>query len=130
MTISPVSEHHLKLILHIGAEKTGTTTLQTGLRRNAGELARIGYYFPVRHLGNQNHSNLVVIAGGEDADGYLRRKAESSLDAPLETVTPVTLYRLRRELNQGNYHTAIFTSELMHSRLETLESEAQAKIFP
>ena len=37
---------HRQVYLHIGGEKTGTTTLQHFLTRNASELQRAGYYYP------------------------------------------------------------------------------------
>ncbi|MCB1501612.1 MAG: hypothetical protein KDK07_17800 [Bauldia sp.] len=113
----------MKLVLHIGTEKTGTTTLQSSLRRSVGELEKQGVYFPLRTLGNQNHSNLVVIAGGVDDDGYFRRKAEASLQVPPARFADTVLTRLKSEMSIRNCRSAIFTSELLHSRLVDIQSK-------
>ena len=47
-----------KCILHIGTEKTGTTSIQTFLRENRNALLRQGYYVP-QTMGSREHVRLV-----------------------------------------------------------------------
>lgn len=50
------------ILLHIGTEKTGTTTLQLWLARNRATLKSDGFLYPVSP-GEQNHIGLSVYAG-------------------------------------------------------------------
>lgn len=80
-----------RAILHIGAEKTGTTTLQTAFCRDAARLADLGVRYP--DLGGASHAALVYAAAdadtqvadlaphiglmpGESRDAFVRRLEE------------------------------------------------------
>jgi hypothetical protein len=91
----------MRLILHIGTAKTGTTTLQTTLKDNAGVLEDAGVLYPDPPQGRTNHNLITTVLGptariqrefaalaGRDEDGIralgrrywddLRRQVESS----------------------------------------------------
>lgn len=60
------------LILHIGTEKTGTTTIQEFLHLNRNLLANEGIYFP-KSIGMRNHRPLASLClSNEKDDAYLR----------------------------------------------------------
>lgn len=108
-----------RAILHIGTEKTGTTSLQASLDRNRDALLRRGVLFP-RCLGPVNHT--VLVAAAQD-DGYADR-IKTHLLAQRNT-TEAALRRtladdLVREMEAASdWHTLVISSELIHSRLHT-----------
>lgn len=53
------TEAKMKLILHIGTEKTGTTTLQSILHQNRSELLKEGFYF-TKSAGLENNREFPV----------------------------------------------------------------------
>lgn len=113
---------HRRAILHVGTEKTGTTTLQNFLATNRRKLAGNGYFFP-QSLGTSNHT--VLVAASED-DGF-----SDNIKAHILAREKLTEAQLRRQLMErldaedrkaGAWHTLVISSELIHSRLHT-ESE-------
>ncbi len=67
-----VSGQRPGLILHIGTEKTGTTTIQEFLHLNRDLLANNGIYFP-KSIGIRNHRPLALwCLPNEKDDAYLR----------------------------------------------------------
>jgi hypothetical protein len=50
----------VKLILHIGMPKSGSTSLQKGLARLRAQLREHGYLYPVGHINKYNHTCLVT----------------------------------------------------------------------
>lgn len=51
----------MDLIIHIGTEKTGTTSIQNGLHANRDALTQAGIYLPVS-LGGHNPRQLATYA--------------------------------------------------------------------
>ena len=117
--------------VHIGLEKTGTTTLQYFMQRNEPVLAEQGFYYP-KTLGNVNHIHLAAYAqdsdkideirqslGVQNADDVLRfrEKVEERLADEIGATAP-TVTKL------------VFSNEHIHSRL-TQFSEVQflGKLF-
>lgn len=109
----------VKLILHIGTEKTGTTTLQAFLEVNREALARQGFVY-LKTPGLSNSRKLVMccmdddqvdeeieLAGIIDPDVRERWRKDFLRDLKEECST----------LNPGQ--TAIISSEHFHSRLTT-----------
>ena len=110
----------MKLYLHIGTEKTGTTTIQHFLESNRQGLAERGYFIP-RTLGPGNHRWLPVLAYKDDfADEFIRgnnltnpERRRQVLDRKRE--------ELSRELAAIAVDQAVMTSEHLHSRLRSVE---------
>jgi hypothetical protein len=104
------------LYLHIGTEKTGTTSIQRFLKSNRELLASNGILFPTSP-GNMNHMALTVAAQDEDVQGPLR-KIFKVLD-PIE----VRQFRARlradmdAELKDARYPKTIMSGEHCSSRL-------------
>jgi hypothetical protein len=105
-------------ILHIGTEKTGTTTIQAFLAANRDKLTEIGFAFP-HSCGVQDSRGLVMyamrpgrheeihIAAGLTTEAARREAAqrlEEELAAELDTLLP-------------EVRAVIFSSESFHSRL-------------
>src|SRR5258708_13022424 len=51
-----------RIVLHIGVEKTGTTTLQVALALNRALLKDRGFVFPVGERGSWGHLGLTLFA--------------------------------------------------------------------
>jgi len=109
----------MKAIIHIGAEKTGTTTIQHFLHRNRDLLATHGMFYP-RTPGLVNHRALAVYAKNEfkHEDAFI---LENNLSAPekLQLWKANFQARLQTELRQldAGVRSVIFSSEHLHSRL-------------
>jgi len=114
-----------KLYLHIGTEKTGTTSIQEVLFRNNEKLPSLGYYF-LNTKGRRDSRGLVSYCIGHDKnDDYFssegihdscgRKKYRDDLLKEVQEV----LTSLDDEV-----HSVIVTSEHFHSRITT-ESEVQ-----
>ena len=101
--------------LHIGTEKTGTTSIQNFLSKNRSRLSRQGIIYP-RSPGNQNHTALAAYAlkkgkpaigqlpGLSDAVGFpgFRKELRSELD---------------KELLRTDASIIVFSNEHLSSRL-------------
>lgn len=102
----------MNLTLHIGTEKTGTTTLQTWFSNNREALDRQGVHYPTA-FGRYNHHFLALYALEGDTD-----------DAPAQddgTRVSEDVRKLFDEELQAHGATPqwIISSELLHSRLTT-----------
>lgn len=116
----------MDLILHIGTEKTGTTSIQRFLKLNRETLRTQNICFP-KAPGATSHTGLAVAARArvkQDALHILRG---------LESVADVGDYRRRlrddlvTELGEQNYKLAILSGEHCSSRLITEDEVARLK---
>lgn len=106
------------LYLHIGLEKTGTTSIQEFLETNRAALAGDGVFLP-QSLGHKNHKMLA--AYGFDAGS--RDIAVTSCgigpdEADMNAYRATLSANLNREISEASAHTAIISSEDL-SRLFT-----------
>mgnify|MGYP006272359197 CR=1 FL=1 len=110
----------MRLYLHIGTEKTGSTAIQAQLERNRDGLAAQGYALP-RFLGDANHRALAcAFISDEASDDFLSARA---LHTPRERAEfrRRLLQRLdtdRREAAR-HAHSYVISSEHFQSRLST-----------
>lgn len=107
-------------ILHIGGEKTGSTTLQSTLALNRAELAKRGILYS-RAAGGSNHILLPLHAtageGTEDlraASGLTRAGTFANFMARFPEV-------LRAEAEASGAHTLVYSSEHLSSRIRDAE---------
>jgi hypothetical protein len=125
-----------RCVLHIGTEKTGTTTLQAFLGLNQAALARGGAFVPVSlapaaQTGAMNHLHLAAVAMEDGLPSDLR--AYLGVDGPEATVA----YRhrmfaaLEAELTAAPSacDTLLLSNEHGHSRLFSIASIAHLKSF-
>lgn len=111
----------MKCILHIGTEKTGTSTIQAFLDLNR-DLLRCHKILFTQSAGRKNNRDLSVAAYNlTNIDDFAKSKG-------LRTATKLSNYQsqvidsLRREIDQaksGGLDTVCFSSEHFHSRLRT-----------
>ena len=107
----------MKLKLHIGTEKTGTTTLQSFLSSNRQILLNKGYLIP-RSIGVGNNRALVSCAMGDNNfDDYHSANQIFNLEQKLMHDKNI-IELLKSEIAENpNVHTVIISSEHFHSRL-------------
>lgn len=112
----------MKAYLHIGTEKTGTTSIQHFLRKNRKPLLDYGLFNP-SSTGEYNDHDLVVAAYGADRqdDNTIKR----SLNDPglLEDYSFKIIQKLNKEIRchkaSKQKLSMVFSSEYIHSRLTT-----------
>lgn len=108
-----------RVILHIGTEKSGSTTLQAALWENRESLLKLGFCFP-QSLGQSNHTGLAAYASSLPRTEALRR---SFRGADGETdVRKRIAGLLREEMNAlpSGVHTVVLSGEHCHSHLTEL----------
>ena len=102
--------------LHIGTEKTGTTTLQAFLHDNREALAAQGFLF-TQSAGERNNREMSIAAFDpvrrDDATMALRIRTQEELAQFQRTVVE----KLKTEVAATTHEQAIFSSEHFHSRL-------------
>ncbi len=106
----------MKLILHIGTEKTGSTTIQNWLYENKVALGDNGFFLS-SSLSTPNNRSLVHCFQDE-IDEYYTTQGIKDLERRNE-IRDRLLADFRAEVcaQSGARHTAILTSEHFHSRL-------------
>lgn len=113
-----------KLFLHIGTEKTGSTSIQDTLFKNHHALLKQGILYP-KCFGRANHVELVVTAQEVSKDSELY--AVVGLDDPKTNISNfrLSVYEtLKEEVLLSGAHTVILSNEHLHSRL-TIENEIE-----
>jgi hypothetical protein len=124
-----------RIILHIGAEKTGSTTIQEFLWLNRELLKSHGVYFPGSER-LRNHSYLAVNALEEANSNKWRRNFANLVndDAKISNTVKPVLNRqdqiiLDAPLN--SIRTVIYSSEHLHSQLQSQEDvNALMRVLP
>lgn len=111
----------MNLILHIGIEKTGTTSIQNALHANGEILGNAGYYLPLS-IGGRNPRDIATYAmrhGREDdvfTKGAPSKAEKGSIDQEIRG-------RFNREMDSlpSAVHTVLISCEQLHSRLFYLD---------
>jgi hypothetical protein len=86
----------VKVILHIGPHKTGTTSIQAFLHRNSAALRKHGFFYPQTQEDGQNHHDLV--RGLRDPSTFLS--------------TTKRIQELLKESESSGCHSVILSSEM------------------
>jgi len=104
-----------KIIIHIGAEKTGSTTIQNFLFLNKNVLKDAGVYF-LQSQGKKNHSIIPKVLS-EKAHHTKQGEADDSLKKEVAEIKK----NIEREVHSEavGCHTLIISSEHFHSKLRT-----------
>lgn len=116
----------MRAILHIGGEKTGSTSIQWLLEANRAQLAEAGFAVP-RGLGGANHVALAAYAGRDP----MVRDLLGMLDEPLglEALRAALPGRMAALVaaQPAHVHTMLLTNEHCQSRLHTPEEVARLR---
>ncbi len=110
----------LKVILHIGAEKTGTSFLQLFLYKNRRALRSQGYHF-LQSAGTHNNWSLPAYCADEPLFGDFWRLQSVETDEDMAAFKQDFVRRFEDEIRSlpRHIHTVIISSEHFHSRLRT-----------
>lgn len=112
------------IYLHIGTQKTGTTTLQMAGKRNRQELRARGVLYPTSP-GDINHTGLALFASGGE------RCADLAFEAGLRTQADIDAYqsalpgRLRTEIAAAGTPKIWLSNEHLSSRVRSLPQLAK-----
>lgn len=119
----------MKILLHMGTEKTGTTSFQTWAAQNRAALLRQGVFYS-RVLGETNHLRLYLAAlpEGQADDGFdMLGLRSDQARAALRRDAPEQLAAELSQARAQNCHTFLISNELCHSRLITDASVVQVR---
>lgn len=120
----------MKAIVHIGTEKTGTTTIQEFLFQNQKKLARKGFRF-LQSAGDRNNRAVVAYCM-KDAkfDDFFKQKGISTQEQKTEFRQDY-LRQFCEELETlpRKTHTVIISSEHFHSRIVSKEETDRVRDF-
>jgi hypothetical protein len=109
-----------RVFLHVGLEKTGTTTLQVMMALNRRLLKSHGYFFPTTLEGStSNHIGLALCAANPEAATDLRQYAGLTSGTAYASFLRRYPRQIAQELAQSGCHTAILSNEHCTSRLYT-----------
>lgn len=106
----------MDLHLHIGTEKTGTTSVQRFFKVNRGLLARHGVLYP-ETPGKSNHTGLAAAAQSVAKHGPLRRSLGLRSEEEALAHRKQLLEGLAREIAERPYALAVMSGEHCSSRL-------------
>jgi len=118
----------MKLSLHIGTEKSGTTTIQEFLRLNHQVLRQAGVYIP-KTLGPSNHRKLpAMFANDTVLDDFFRHQG---LLEKADRVTEKQRWRaeFRAEMRSHQCNHVVISSEHLQSRLTKAEDIAKLAAY-
>src|SRR5438309_11963248 len=112
--------------LHIGTEKTGTTSIQNFLAQNRDHLREKGILYP-RAAGNQNHTALAAYALRRTTIAKRRRSKEPETRRDVRQFRDELIDKLDSELCDANVSTLIFSNEHLSSRIVERKKIRQVK---
>ncbi|MES0827099.1 hypothetical protein [Ruegeria sp. SCP11] len=105
--------------MHIGTEKTGTTSLQHYLAQNRSELRSNGVLLP-KTAGPANHTRLVAASLDDGVIDNVKAHIMASRGEGEARLRENFAEEFSHELTEGSdWNTLLLTSELIHSRLHT-----------
>lgn len=106
--------------LHIGTEKTGTTSIQNFLYKNRDQLLKDGILFS-QSLGKRNNRGLSVLAYSPGKfDDYIKTLNLND-ESALKKHQKKLFSNLKNELEREKSKKVLFSSEHIHSRLTTIK---------
>ena len=100
--------------LHIGLEKTGTSSVQEFLSSNRHQLSRMGYFVPTCFR-SSNHYELAILGLKSNSESNLLKWADLK-NSELEEFSKSILESLRSDLNPE--HKCLVSSEFLTSQVD------------
>ncbi len=115
-----------KIILHIGTEKTGSTSIQHALAHDRASLARHGVLFPAL-FGSENHMEIAVYAMDDGVNDELRQSELGKAGCALPDYRRRLIEQIEQQIAASGCHTLIISNEHCHSRLVSPTAIARLK---
>ncbi len=118
----------MKCFLHVGTEKTATTTIQDFLNINRKRLLEQGMIY-TKSAGESNNRALACAAFNPSKRDDFTRSLQLKTDAELKDFQQKTILSLKKEIEamSSNSDRLIFSSEHFQSRLTDLEEIERLK---
>jgi hypothetical protein len=129
------SKRYEQCILHIGTEKTGSTSVQAMLANNRKVLSTAGFFFPeslcqTKEKDDGNHCHIAAMAMRDDAfDSDLRGQWGITDFESLEKYRVIQAQLFDKDIieNSGDCTRLLLSNEHCHSRLLTISEVASVK---
>jgi hypothetical protein len=118
----------LDLYLHIGTEKTGSTSIQRYLAKNRTKLREMGILFPMAP-GLDNQRALTAIAEENTEDSALQEIFNIRTPGDLDRFRADLRTKLKDELAAGTYSRVVMSNEHCSSRLRDVEQVEYLRNF-
>ena len=117
----------MKAIIHIGTEKTGTTSIQEFLYQNQNLLREKGYHF-IQSAGKKNHRQLVAYCLNDYRNDEFFKINKINTGEEKKRFKEDLLNKFEEEILSlpESIHTVIISSEHFHSRTKTEEEVKNA----
>lgn len=113
-----------KIIIHVGTEKTGSTSIQSLLRESYAPLIDLGVLFP-RTIGEPCHINLTACALEKTPNHPIRNLLRLTDSSTFSNFVCETKNKLRKEIEDTSPSVIIISDEHINvhlSRVETLQA--------
>jgi len=107
-------------ILHIGTEKTGTSTLQLLFHKNRKNLSKKSIFFP-ETFGEKSHRLLTAFASANHKIDNIRKDLGLINLNLIESFRQKIAESFKNEIKNENCKKLLLSGEHMHSRLTTVE---------
>lgn len=115
-----IGEWKKRLYLHIGTEKTGSTSIQVACAMNRERLRKAGFLYP-RVPGERTHIRLTLYAIDDGRSADLRPRAGLGLDRDYERFKHEFQHSLLQEISQSSCGAVVLSNEHLSSRLHRVE---------
>ena len=113
-------------VLHIGAAKTATTSMQASFALNRRKLADAGIYYPVTP-GPENHTKLAVYAVDDGRMTGAKRAALHSLGGDLSAFRQKLRNQMGSEFRRVLQDTLLLSNEHLHQHLIDVNEKKRLK---
>lgn len=110
----------MDLILHIGTEKTGSTTIQYALAARRDALLEEGILYP-RLFGSENHMEIAVASMGYRSYDTVQIEELARTGMDLPTYEAALREQLNKEIRAAGPRTLLISNEHCHGRLSRRE---------
>jgi len=111
-----------KAYLHIGVEKTGTTTIQSFMAKNRIALHQEGFLYPLAP-GKENHVGLTILAADTPRQwSDLLRFVQLAAGADVRAYSKEMLQEFEDEVSKSSCHTLILSNEHLSTRIRSAKS--------
>ncbi len=118
----------MKCILHIGTEKTGTTSIQDFLVANQAALSK--QRIAISTALGQGNNRALALYFQDNLDDMSRRLRLTSMDAQRAHFAPVLEeFKAEVEAARANHDLFVISTEHLHSRMESTETVRAVRDF-